>query len=128
VASDLGLEGFCFFFAPSGQFLALDLAWRAEPEILNHEGIVVLLLALLIRPIIGANLCLQYELIALARILCDRLAQTLECDEPETGDDLACISLIVLACIIVADQANPSVRGVAFGSELGILGKIADGG
>src|SRR6202041_1433268 len=89
---------------------------------------VVLLFALLVRPVIGTDLRLQDELISLAHVLGDRLSQTFEVHEPETGDRLACIAVLLLACIVVAHQAKSSVRGVPFGVNFRILREVSDGG
>src|SRR6202008_1412600 len=95
---------------------------------LYDELIVVLLFAVLVRPIVGSDLRLNNELIALARVLGNRLPETLECDEPDAGNRFAPISLLILACIIVADQTNPRVGRVSFDGELRILCEVADGG
>src|ERR1700719_4632686 len=88
---------------------------------------VILFLAFLVGPIVGAHLSLKDELIAFARMFCDRLPETLEGHEPEAGHRFACIAVLILARVIVADQAKPRVGRIAFGGELGVLCKIAYG-
>src|ERR1700722_17447624 len=83
---DLGLEGALSLLAPRRQLFALDLAGRTEAKGIDDERVVVLLFTLLVRPIVGTNVGLKNELIALARIFGDRLAERLECHEPEAGD------------------------------------------
>src|ERR1700723_2960922 len=71
---------------------------------------------------------LRRQLLALARMSGNRLPETLEGDEPEAGNRFSRIAVGILACVIVAHQANSRVRRIAFDSELRILGKIAHGG
>src|SRR5882757_6203377 len=88
---------------------------------------VVLFFAVFIRPVILTNLRLHEELVALARVLCDRLAETLEGHEPQGGDGLAHIALVVLSRIIVAHQTDARIARIALERQFGILGEIADG-
>src|ERR1700684_1843194 len=78
-----GFERSLSFVAPRRQFLALDLARCAEAEGLDDKGMVVLLLALLVRPVAGPDMRLKNELIALAHVLGNGLSETLERHEPE---------------------------------------------
>src|ERR1700723_1500178 len=127
--SDFRLQRSHFTLGPlRRQLLALGLARGAKAETLHHEGMVVLLLALFVGPKIGADLGLNNELITLARMSGNRLPETLEGDEPEAGNRFSRIAVGILACVIVAHQANSRVRRIAFDSELRILGKIAHGG
>jgi len=75
-----------------------------------------------------AHLGLKHQLIAFACVFCNRLPEILEGDEPQTGDRLARIAVLILACIVVAHQAKSSVRGVPFGVNFRILREVADGG
>src|SRR6185437_2080393 len=125
---DLGLERSFALAATRGQLLALGLSRRAESKALHDVGVIVLLRALLIRPVIRANVRLNDELIALARVLGDRLSETPEGHEPQTGDGLPGIPLFVLACIVVAHQADARVSAIAFDRQLGILREITDRG
>src|SRR5579863_796506 len=88
---------------------------------------VVLPFALLVRPIVGADLRLKNELVTLAHVLGDRLSKTLERHEPEGVYRLAYIAVFILTGIVVSDQAKLCVGGVAFDGELGVFGEIADG-
>src|SRR5258708_4046421 len=126
--SNLGFECSFSLVAPRRQLLALDLARCAKAKILYDERIVVLLFALLVRPVVGPDLRLKNELVALARVLGNRLPETFERHKPKTGNRFARITLLILAGIIVADQANPRIRGIPFDGELGIPREIADGG
>src|ERR1700691_1739394 len=89
---------------------------------------VVLLLALLVRPIVGADLRLKNELIALAHVLGNRLSKTLEGHEPERVDRLAGVAVLILSRVVVFDQTKPCIGSVAFDGELRVFGEIADGG
>src|ERR1700722_18890761 len=89
---------------------------------------VVLLLALLVDPIVGPDLRLKDELIALSRMFGNRLAETFECDEPNRGDGLPHVAALILACIIVADEAETRIGGIAFDRQFGVLGEVSDGG
>src|SRR5271168_1316185 len=89
---------------------------------------VVLLLALLVRPVVGSDLRLKNELIALAHVLGNRLSKTIERHEPECGYRLAGVAMLILARIVVSDQTKLRVGGVAFDGELGVSGEISDGG
>src|SRR5258708_31020533 len=92
--------------APRRKFFALHLPRRAESKVLYDERMVVLLLALLVDPIVGADLRLKYELVTLARMFGDGLAETLEGDEPNCGDGLPHVAAFVLTCIVIADEAQ----------------------
>src|SRR5450631_4539443 len=113
-------------FAP-GEFLAFCLAGGAKSKALLDEGIVVLLVPLLVGPIIGANLRLQNQLVALARILCDCFPQSFERHEPKAGDRFAGVSLFILSRIVITDQAYPGIGGISLDGQLRILGEVADG-
>src|SRR5271167_4228606 len=89
---------------------------------------VVLLLALLVRPIIGSDLRLKNKLIALAHVLGNRLSKTLERHKPEGGYCFAGAAMLILTRVVVSDQTKPRVGGVALDGELGVSGEIADGG
>src|SRR5438046_1346681 len=102
--SNFGFERSLSLIAPRRQFLPLDLAGCAETKSLDDERMVVLLFTLLVRPVVGPDLRLDDELVALARVLCNRLPEVLERDEPETGNRFACVALLILPGIIVADQ------------------------
>src|SRR5277367_4365956 len=89
---------------------------------------IVLLLAFFVRPVVGPDVGLNDELITLTDIFRDRLSEVLECNKPETGYRLARIALLVLARIVVADQADPRIRRISFDGKLRVLCEIADGG
>src|SRR5882757_3003629 len=114
--------------APGRQLLALHFSRGAKAKVLYDEGIIVLLLAFLVGPIVGAHLGLKNELIAFARASGNRFPETLEGHEPNAGNRFARIAVFILARVIVADQANARVGGIAFDGELRILCKIAHGG
>src|ERR1017187_9725944 len=59
---------------PVVQLFPLGLAWRTETKALDHEGVVVLPLALLIGPVVGTDAGIENQLIALAGVPGDRLA------------------------------------------------------
>src|ERR1700676_4698497 len=80
---DFGLERVDIHrVAPRGQLFAFGPARSTEPEVLHYERIVVLFFTLLVRPVIRTDLGLNNELIPLEGIFRDRLAETLERDEP----------------------------------------------
>src|SRR5258708_39831288 len=117
--SDLRLQRADFALAAAGgKLFALRAARRAESKILNDEGMVVLLHAFFVGPIVGTNLGLENELIALAHIFGDRFPETIECCEPEAGNGLARIAMLVLPSVVVADQAKPCVSGIALGGDI----------
>src|ERR1700733_2199294 len=89
---------------------------------------VVLLLALLVRPVVGSNLRLKNELIALAHVLGNRLSKTFERHEPERVYRLAGVALLILSSMVISDQTKLCIGGVAFDGGLGVFGEIADGG
>src|SRR5271163_1026683 len=89
---------------------------------------VVLLLALLVRPVVGSDLRLKNELIALAHVLGNRLSKTLERDEPDGGYRLAGVAVLIFTCIVVSDQTKPRIGSVAFDGEFWVSGEISDGG
>src|SRR5258707_1479659 len=113
--------------APRGQFFTLRPTGRTESKILNDEGMVVLLHAFFVGPIVGTNLRLENELIAFARIFGDRFPETIECREIEAGKCLARVAMLVLPCVVIADQAKPCVAGIALGGEFRVSGEIAHG-
>src|SRR5208282_5054950 len=114
------------FAATRRELFALSLTGSPEPEALHDVRIVVLLLAVAIGPIIGADLRLHDQLVAFARVLRDRIAQSFEGDEPEAGRHLARITLLVFPGVIIADQTDACISRIAFGVEFGILCEIAD--
>src|ERR1700688_245431 len=113
---------------PQLELVTLRLAGCAEAEPLDDERVVVLRLALLIGPIVGTDPGVENQLITLACIVRDRLPERAEGDEPQAGDDLACATVLVLAGVVVADDAEARVANIAFGDQLRILGKISDRG
>src|SRR6185437_14291719 len=110
------------------EFLALDLARCAEAKAIDDEGMVVLPLALLVGPVVGADPCLDDQLIALASTVGDRLAECAEGDEPQAGHDLARAAVFLLAGIIIADQAEARIGTIPLGIEFRVLGEITHGG
>src|SRR5580698_3481849 len=113
--------------APGGQLFALHSTRCAEAKVLHDVGIVVLLFALSVGPIIGTNLGLENELIALARVFRDRFPETLECREPDAGDGLARVAVLVLSRVVIADEAKPCVARIALGGEFRVSGEITHG-
>src|SRR5438105_6344104 len=113
---------------PRLEFLALCGPRRSEAEAVDDKGVVVLLLALLIGPVIGAHPRLDDELIALARVAGDRLTERAEGDEPQRGDDLTRGPLFALAGVVVADQTEARVAGVVLGRQFRVARQIADRG
>src|SRR6266481_9815605 len=127
--SDFGLKRSDVpLIVPSSKLFALRPPRRAESKVLNDERMVVLLLALLIGPIVGPDLRLKYELVTLARMFGDGLAETLECDEPNCGDGLPHVAALVLTCIVIADETQARIGGIAFDRQFRILGEVSDGG
>src|SRR5437667_2071237 len=114
--------------APRLELLPLGGTRSSEAEAVHDKGVVVLLLALLVGPVVGAHPRLDDELIALARIAGDRLTQRPERDEPQAGDDLARGTLFALAGVVVAHQTEARVAGVALGRQFRVAGEIADRG
>src|SRR5438876_2630043 len=114
--------------APRLELLPLGGTRSSEAEAVHDEGVVVLLLALLVGPVVGAHPRLDDELIALARIAGDRLTQRSERDEPQAGDDLARGTLFALAGVVVAHQAEARVAGVVLGRQFRVASEIADRG
>src|SRR6185312_15739346 len=112
----------------AGALLALGLAGRAEAEALHDEVVVVVPLAVLVRPVVGANLGIDDQLVALAGSARDRLAERAEGREPDAGGDLPRAALLVLARVVIADQTELRVGVVSLDGELGVAGEIADGG
>src|SRR5262249_45827018 len=88
---------------------------------------VVLFLALLVRPVVGAHLRLDDELVAFARIAGQGLSEGSEGYEPQTGDGFPSCPLLVSARIVIADQQEAGVRAVVLGDQLRISGEITDG-
>src|ERR1700693_174969 len=114
-------------FPPLLQLFALHPARCPEAEAVDDERIVVLSLPLLIGPVAGADAGLENELIALARIAGDGFAQRTEGDEPQAGGDFTRGALLILAGVVIADQAEARVGGVALCDQFRIFGKIANG-
>src|SRR5205814_3024624 len=113
---------------PRLEFLALCGPRRSEAEAVDAKGVVVLLLALLVGPVVGAHPRLDDELIALARVPGGRLTERAEGDEPQRGDDLTRGSLFALAGVVVADQTEARVAGVVLGRQFRVARQIADRG
>src|SRR5256885_3580928 len=111
---------------PRLEFLALPGPRRSGTEAVDDKGVVVLLLALLIGPVVGAHPRLDDELIALARVAGDRLTERAERDEPQRGDDLTRGPLFALAGIVVAHQTEARVAGVVLGRQFRVARQIAD--
>src|SRR5213082_3127315 len=111
---------------PRFEFLALRGPRRSEAEAVDDEGVVVLLLALLVGPVVGAHPRLDDELIALARVAGDRLTERAERDEPQRGDDLTRGPLFALAGVVVAHQTEACVAGVVLGRQFRVARRIAD--
>src|SRR5882724_9249520 len=127
--SDFGFQRSYFpLISPTREFFALRPPRCAESKILYDERMVVLLLALLVDPIVGADLRLKNELIALARMFGNGLAEAFECHEPDGGDGLPHVAALILTCIIVADEAETRIGGIAFDRQFWILGEISNGG
>src|SRR5882757_4825748 len=119
--SDFGFQRSYFpLISPTREFFALRPPRCAESKILYDERMVVLLLALLVDPIVGADLRLKNELIPLARMFGDGLAEAFECYEPNSGDGLARIAALILARIVVADETEARIGGIAFDGQFGI--------
>src|SRR6266513_176321 len=114
--------------APRLELLPLRGTRGSEAEAVHDKGVVVLLLALLVGPVVGSHPRLDDELIALARIAGDRLTQRPERDEPQAGDDLARGTLFALAGVVVAHQAEARVAGLVLGCRFRVAGEIADRG
>src|SRR5947208_17000590 len=114
--------------APRLELLPLGGTRSSEAEAVHDKGVVVLLLALLVGPVVGAHPRLDDELIALARIAGDRLTQRPERDEPQAGDDLARGTLFALAGVVLAHKGEARVAGVALGRQFRVAGDLADGG
>src|SRR5437764_1488357 len=112
--------------APRLELLPLGGTRSSEAEAVHDKGVVVLLLALLVGPVVGAHPRLDDELIALARIAGDRLTQRSERDEPQAGDDLARGTLFALAGVVVAHQTEACVAGVVLGRQFRVARQIAD--
>src|ERR1700744_3803856 len=89
---------------------------------------VVVLLSVTIDPVVGADLRLNDELIAFARMLGNGLAQAVEGDEIEAGHRLASVPLLIFAGVVVADEADLRVGGFALGQKLWVFSEIAHGG
>ena len=87
--------------APRVQLLALDLARGSKAEALDDERIVVLFLALLIGPVVGAHTRFNDQLIALARGARENFTGRAEGCEPYRRDGLARRSVLVLARVVV---------------------------
>src|SRR5579872_137829 len=109
------------------ELLALGLPRSAESETLHDERMVVLPLALFVGPIVGTNASAEDQLISLARILRERLANRAESDEPEAGGHLTSGALLIPARVIVADQAEACVESLTLRNQLRVAGKIANG-
>src|SRR6202046_5423947 len=115
---DLRLQGAYFALAaPGGQLFSLYPTRRAEAKSLHDEVIVVSLLALSVCPIIGTNLGLENELIALARVFRDRFPETFECRDTDAGNGIARVAVLVLSRVVIADEAKPCVARIALGGE-----------
>src|ERR1700730_6725198 len=89
---------------------------------------VVLFLALLVDPIVGPDMRLKNELIALARMFGNCLAEAFERHEPYAGDCFPHVAALILSCIIVADETEARIGGIAFDRQFGILGEVSDCG
>src|SRR6185437_7496391 len=114
--------------SPGRTLFAFRLPGSTEPEALHDEAVVVVPLPVLVGPVVGAHLGVDDELVSLARGARDRLAEWTERGEPDAGGDLPRPTLLVLAGIVVAYQAELRVGTLAFDGELRVAGKIADGG
>src|SRR6266513_378823 len=99
---------------PRLEFLALCGPRRSEAEAVDDKGVVVLLLALLVGPVVGAHPRLDDELIALARVPGDRLTERAEGDEPQRGDDLTRGSLFALAGDRKSTRLNSSHVSISY--------------
>src|SRR6516165_2598700 len=86
---------------------------------------VVLLFALLVGPVVRPHAGLDEQLVALASVVCERLAHCAEGDEPQAGRNLAGRTPLVLPRIVIADEAKSCVAGVILGNELRIASEIA---
>src|ERR1700728_1027389 len=117
-----------FPVAPQLELVALGLARSPEAEPLDDERIVVLLFTLLIGPIVRPDPGVENQLITLEAVVRDCLAEASKGDEPQAGDNLACAAVLILAGVVVADQAEARVADVALGDQLRILCKISDCG
>jgi hypothetical protein len=87
---------------------------------------VVLFLTLLVGPVVGTHARLNYQLITLARIACQRFAHSTEGYEPKTRRDFARRSALIFASIVVAHEAEACVARVVLGYEFGIAGQVAN--
>src|SRR5215469_5865723 len=87
---------------------------------------VVLLFTLLVGPVVGANASLHEQLIAPAGVACQRLAQGAEGHEPQTGGNLTRGAAFILACIVVAQEAEACEGRIVLGAEFWVAGEVAD--
>lgn len=115
--------------SPAGVFsplklLALRGTRRTEPKALDDEGVVVLLLALLVRPGVASDAGLDDELIPLAGTAGDRLAQVPESNEPKARDGFASGSLVVLAGIVAAEKAEAGKARIPFTTSSGLRARF----
>src|SRR5215469_10696055 len=123
-----GDEGRRLRFAPCVALFPLDLAGGAEAEAVDNERVIVLLLALLVGPVAGPYVRFDKQLVALACIARERLAQRAERHQPQGGHHLAGCARLVLTRVIVAHQAEARVAGVVLGNQLRVASEIIDRG
>jgi flagellar motor component MotA len=88
---------------------------------------VVLFLSLLIGPIAAPYASLDEQLIALSRMTRDGLTQSAKGYKPKARHYFARRTLLVLARVVVADQAEPRIGRAPLRNELGVSGQLTDG-
>jgi hypothetical protein len=114
--------------SPRVALFALRPAGRAEAESLYDERVVVLFLALFVSPVVSSHAGLDNQLVALARMPCDRFAQSTEGHKPQARNHFARRPFLVLARIIGTNEAEASIGRATFGDELWITSQMTDGG
>src|SRR5579859_6016302 len=112
--------------APRIELVPLLPPGCAEPEALHDKRVVVLLFALLVRPVAGADLCFEDQLIALARVSRDRLPQRTESHEPQAGHHFLRSPLFVLARVVIAHEAELRVALLSLLHQLRVAREISD--
>src|ERR1700722_4467287 len=88
------------------ELLSLDLPRSSEPKGFDHVGIVVLLFALFVGPVVGSDTRLENQLVAFTGVLGDGFTQVAKCNKPQAGHNLPRIAVIVSAGVVVSDQTK----------------------
>src|SRR5579872_7497614 len=108
------------------ELIPLLLARCTEAKTLHYERVVVLLFALLVRPVAGSDLFLEHQLVTFAGVARDRLTHGTESHEPQAGHYFFSCPLFVLSRVVVPHETELREAFISLLYQLGIACEISN--